>query len=264
MAATETAQDLLYEVRDGIAHVTFNRPQARNALTFAMYERLAEVCGIANEDRSIRAMLLTGAGDKAFAAGTDISQFRAFDKPQDALDYEARIDRVLGALERCRVPTIAAIQGACTGGGAAIAVCCDLRVAAGNARFGFPVARTLGNCLSTGNYARLAALLGPARVKDMIFRARLVEAPEALAIGLVGEVVQDAAALMPRALELAQLVASHAPLTLQATKEALLRLRPTMPAGSGEDLILMCYMSQDFREGMDAFLNKRAPRWQGL
>lgn len=257
-------QDLLYEVRDGIAHLTFNRPQARNALTFAMYDRLAEVCAIANGDRSIRAILLAGAGDKAFAAGTDISQFRAFDKPQDALDYEARIDRVLGTLERCRVPTIAAIQGACTGGGAAIAVCCDLRIAAGNARFGFPVARTLGNCLSTGNYARLAALLGPARVKDMIFRARLVEAPEALAIGLVGEVVQDAAALMPRALELAQLVASHAPLTLQATKEALLRLRPTMPAGSGEDLILMCYMSQDFREGMDAFLNKRAPRWQGL
>jgi enoyl-CoA hydratase/carnithine racemase len=162
------------------------------------------------------------------------------------------------------VPTIAAIQGACTGGGAGIAVCCDLRIAAGNARFGFPVARTLGNCLSTGNYARLAALLGPARVKDMIFRARLVEAPEALDIGLVAEVVADPAALMPRALELAKLVASHAPLTLQATKEALLRLRPTMPAGSGEDLILMCYMSQDFREGMNAFLSKRAPRWQGL
>jgi enoyl-CoA hydratase len=264
MAATEAGQDLLYEVREGIAHVTFNRPQARNALTFAMYERLAGVCAIANTDRSIRAMLLTGAGDKAFAAGTDISQFRAFDKPQDALDYEARIDRVLGALERCRVPTIAAIQGACTGGGAGIAVCCDLRIAAGNARFGFPVARTLGNCLSTGNYARLAALLGPARVKDMIFRARLVEAPEALDIGLVGEVVADPAALMPRALELAKLVASHAPLTLQATKEALLRLRPTMPAGTGEDLILMCYMSQDFREGMNAFLSKRAPRWQGL
>lgn len=264
MAVMQAAQDLLYEVREGIAYVTFNRPQARNALTFAMYERLAEICLAANEDRSIRAMLLTGAGDKAFAAGTDISQFRAFDKPQDALDYEARIDRVLGALERCRVPTIAAIQGACTGGGAGIAVCCDLRIAAGNARFGFPVARTLGNCLSSGNYARLAALLGPARVKDMIFRARLIEAPEAQAIGLVGEVVEDPAALMPRAEELARLVAGHAPLTLQATKEALLRLRAAMPAGAGEDLILMCYMSQDFREGMDAFLNKRPPRWKGL
>ena len=158
MAVTAADQDLLYEVREGIAYVTFNRPQARNALTFAMYERLAEICAAVNEDRTIRAMLLTGAGEKAFAAGTDISQFRAFDKPQDALDYEARIDRVLGALERCRVPTVAAVQGACTGGGAGIAVCCDLRIAAGNARFGFPVARTLGNCLSSGNYARLAAL----------------------------------------------------------------------------------------------------------
>jgi enoyl-CoA hydratase/carnithine racemase len=257
-------QDLLYEVREGIAYVTFNRPQARNALTFAMYERLAEVCAIANEDRSIKAMLLTGAGDKAFAAGTDISQFRAFEKPQDALDYEARIDRVLGALERCRVPTIAAINGACTGGGAGIAICCDLRIAAPGARFGFPVARTLGNCISSGNFSRLAALLGPARVKDMIFRARLIEAPEALAIGLVGEVVEDAGSLMARAEEVTRLVASHAPLTLQATKEMLLRLRPALAPGAGEDLILMCYMSQDFREGMEAFLNKRAPRWKGL
>src|SRR5512134_3552670 len=177
---TSAAEDLIYSVKDGIARLTFNRPQARNALTFAMYEKMAAICEAINNDRSIKAMILTGAGDKAFASGTDISQFRAFKTAQDALDYEARIDRVLGALESCRVPVIAAIAGACTGGGAGIAVCCDLRVAAGNARFGFPVARTLGNCLSTGNYARFAALLGPARVKDMIFRARLVEAPEAL------------------------------------------------------------------------------------
>jgi enoyl-CoA hydratase/carnithine racemase len=262
MGANDGGQDLLYEVRDGIARVTFNRPQARNALTFAMYDRLAEVCGIADRDRSIKAMLLTGAGEKAFAAGTDISQFRAFDKPQDALDYEARIDRVLGALERCRVPTVAAIRGACTGGGAGIAVCCDLRIAAKSLRMGFPVARTLGNCLSSGNYARLAALIGPARVKDMIFRARLIEAEEALAIGLVTEVVDDAA-VMARAEEVTALVASHAPLTLQATKEALRRLRPVLAPGEGDDLVLMCYMSRDFREGMEAFLNKRAPAWKG-
>jgi enoyl-CoA hydratase/carnithine racemase len=262
-AGTAVGEEILYEVRDGVAFVTFNRPQARNALTFAMYERLAEICAIADEDRSIKAVLLTGAGDKAFAAGTDISQFRAFDKPQDALDYESRIDRVLGALERCRVPTIAAVKGACTGGGAGIAMCCDLRIAAGNAKFGFPVARTLGNCISMANYSRLAALIGPARVKDMIFRARLIEASEALAIGFVCEVVEDPAALMDRADEMARLVASHAPLTLRATKEALLRLRPAIPRGEGEDLILMCYMSEDFREGMDAFLNKRAPNWKG-
>ena len=260
---TDVGNELLYEVRDGIAYLTFNRPQARNALTFAMYEGLAEICAAANEDRSIRAMILTGAGEKAFAAGTDISQFRTFDSPEDALGYEARMDRVLGTLERCRVPTIAAIAGACTGGGAAIAACCDLRIGASNARFGFPVARTLGNCLSMSNYARLAALIGPARVKDIIFTARLIDAREAQAIGLLNEVVDDPAALMPRAEELARTIAGNAPLTLQATKEALRRLQARMTPGEGEDLIVMCYMSRDFREGMDAFLNKRTPNWRG-
>ena len=257
------ADDLLYEARDGIGYVTFNRPQARNAMTFAMYERLTEICETANEDRSIRAILMTGAGEKAFAAGTDISQFRTFSTAEDALDYESRIDRVLGAIEMCRAPTIAAIDGACTGGGAAIAACCDLRVATKSARFGFPVARTLGNCLSMNNYARLAALIGPARVKDLIFTARLMEGPEALAAGLVTELVEDHAALKRRAEELAREVADRAPLTLQATKEALRRLRPRLAEGDGRDLVLMCYLSEDFREGMDAFLTKRKPVWQG-
>jgi enoyl-CoA hydratase len=259
----DASQDILYEAKDGIAVVTFNRPQARNAFTFAMYERLAAICATVDQDRSIRAMILTGAGGKAFAAGTDISQFRAFDAPEDALAYEARIDRVLGALEQCRVPTVAAIAGACTGGGAGIAGCCDLRIAAGNAKFGFPIARTLGNCLSMSNYARFTDLIGAARVKELIFTARLIEAPEALGIGLVNEVVEDPAQLMGRAHELARLLAGHAPLTLQATKEALRRLRPTIPPGDGEDLILMCYMSRDFREGMEAFLNKRPPSFSG-
>jgi len=257
------SDDLLFEVRDGIARVTFNRPQARNAFTFAMYERLAEICSSAGSDRSIKAMLLTGAGDKAFASGTDISQFKAFNTAQDAIAYEARIDRVVTALERCRVPTIAVIAGACTGGGGAIAAACDLRIAAANARFGFPVARTLGNCLSMGNYARLVALIGPARTKELIFTARLVDAEEARAIGLVSEVLPDQQALSARAEELAKTVAGLAPLTLRATKEALHRLMARIPPGEGEDLIVMCYMSKDFREGMDAFLNKRPPRWQG-
>ena len=256
-------EEILYEIRDGIARVTFNRPQARNALTFAMYERLAEACAAANADRSIRAMIITGAGDKAFAAGTDISQFRAFKTPQDALDYEARIDRVVGAVEECRVPIIAAVAGACTGGGAGIAACCDIRIGTESARIGFPIARTLGNCLSRGNLSRLAALIGFARAKEIILTARLVEAPEALALGLVGEVVPDHAALMARAEETAKLLTGHAPLTMQATKEALRRLRPKLAPEEGRDLILMCYMSQDFREGMDAFLNKRPPQWKG-
>jgi enoyl-CoA hydratase len=261
------SDELLYEVRDEIGYITFNRPQARNAMTFAMYERLAEICAQVDQDvdrdRSVKALVLTGAGGKAFAAGTDISQFRAFKTPEDALGYESRIDRVLGTLERCRVPTIAAIPGACTGGGLGIATRCDLRIAAPNAKFGFPIARTLGNCLSMGNYARLTTLIGPARVKDLIFTARLVEAREAQAIGLVTEVVEDLTMLMPRAEEVARLVASHAPLTLQATKEAMRRLTPELPREEGRDLILMCYMSEDFREGMDAFLNKRTPQWKG-
>jgi enoyl-CoA hydratase len=255
--------ELLHEVRDGVAYVSFNRPQARNALTFAMYERLAEICNNANADRSIKAIHITGAGDKAFAAGTDISQFRAFDKEQDALDYESRIDRVMQAIERCRVPTIAAIHGACTGGGASIATCCDLRIASRDMKFGFPVARTLGNCLSLASYSRLVYLVGAGLVKDIVFRARLIEADEALAKGLVNELCDDQPSLMKRAEEITRQVASHAPLTLQATKEALLRLRPTVAHGEGNDLVLMCYMSQDFREGTEAFLNKRKPVWKG-
>ena len=257
------SDDLIYAFQDGIARITFNRPQARNALTFAMYERLAEICEAANSDRGIKVMILTGAGGKAFASGTDISQFRAFKTAQDALDYEARIDRVLGVLESCRVPTIAAIDGACTGGGAGIAAACDLRIGTASARIGFPIARTLGNCLSMSNVSRLTALVGPARTKELIFTARLVDASEAQSLGLLGEVVADAAALARRADELALLIASHAPLTLETTKEAVRRLRPNLTRDQGQDLILRAYMSEDFREGMDAFLTKRKPVFRG-
>jgi enoyl-CoA hydratase len=256
-------EDLLFDLEDGIGRITFNRPQARNAFTFEMYERLAEICERANKDQAIRVLVLRGAGDKAFASGTDINQFRAFKTPQDALDYEHRIDRVLSKLEQCRVPTIAAITGACTGGGAGIAACCDLRIGTKSTRIGFPIARTLGNCLSMSNVSRLTALIGPARVKDLIFTARLVEAQEAATVGLLTEVVEDLAALDKRADEIARLVAGNAPLTLNATKQAVARLQKRLTRDEGEDLILMCYTSADFREGLDAFLNKRAPQWRG-
>ncbi|MDA9436107.1 enoyl-CoA hydratase/isomerase family protein [Bradyrhizobium sp. CCBAU 51627] len=257
------ADDLVFERRDGVGWITFNRPQARNAFTFAMYERLAGICEQANDDRSIKVLALRGAGDKAFASGTDINQFREFRTPQDSIDYENRIDRVLTTLEQCRVPTIAAINGFCTGGGAGIAAACDLRIGTRSTRIGFPIARTLGNCLSMSNVSRLTALIGAARVRDLIFTARLVEAAEAASIGLLGEVVDDLTALDQRADEIARLVASHAPLTLNATKQAVARLQRRLSRDEGEDLILMCYTSQDFREGLDAFLNKRAPQWRG-
>lgn len=256
--------EILYAVDNGIGTITLNRPQARNALTFAMYERLAAICSDPAAHGAPKVLVVTGAGDRAFAAGTDIAQFRSFASAQDALDYEEKIERVITAIECCPVPMIAAIAGAVTGGGASIACACDIRIATPTARFGFPIARTLGNCLSMANYARLAALLGPARVKDIVFTARLMEAEEGHRVGLYSEIVADHAALMGRARELATTIAGHAPLTMRATKEALRRLTAaTVPADGGDDLVVMCYDSADFREGMEAFLGKRPALWQG-
>lgn len=257
------SENILFDVKDGIGWVTFNRSEARNAFTLAMYARLEEIVQQAQSNSSVRALVLMGAGDKAFAAGTDISEFKAFSTAEDALNYEARMDRVLTTLERSPLPTIAAIAGVCTGGGAAIAACCDLRIGAANVRFGMPMARTLGNCLSMANYARMAALLGPARVMDIIYTARLIESEEARTIGLLSEVLPDFPSLSKRADELARTVADRAPLTLRVTKESLRRIREKMTPEDDPDLIRMCYMSKDFREGMDAFLNKRKPDWRG-
>lgn len=254
--------EMNHEIRGQTLWIEFNRPQARNALTFGMYEGLAELCQTVPTDGSVRAVVLSGAGGKAFAAGTDMTQFRAFDKAQDALDYEARIDGVLDAVERCPLPTVAAINGACTGGGAAIAAACDLRIAAANLKFGFPIARTLGNCLAAANLARLSSLMGAGRVREMIFTARLIEAEEAYACGLISEILPDEAALMDRAAALADHLANMAPLTLRATKEAMRRTQAVARAQDA-DLIELCYMSNDFRHGLEAFLAKQKPEWTG-
>ena len=257
-------EELLYCVHpDGIATATLNRPAQRNALTLGMYEGLASICAGIKPGGPVKVLIVTGAGDKAFGAGTDIATFRDIKTEQDAFDYEARMDRILSTIEQTAVPTIAAIAGACTGGGAAIANVCDLRIATADMRYGFPIARTLGNCLSMTNLARLAALIGYARTKEILFTARLIAAEEALATGLVSEVLPDHAALILRASQLAATLTSHAPLTLRATKEALRRLRDETLNGRDRDLIALCYTSADFREGMEAFLAKRTPHWQG-
>ena len=201
-------QDLLYKITDSTGWVTFNRPAQRNALTFAMYEGLADICANVPTDGSVKAIVIRGMGDRAFAAGTDMTQFRGFATPQDAWDYEAKTDGVLDRIERCPIPTIAAITGACTGGGAAIAACCDLRITDSRLKFGFPIARTLGNCLSVASLARLSAIISPARVREIIFTARLVGSEEAQAVGLVSEILDDAEAVMARAGELAAKVAA--------------------------------------------------------
>jgi enoyl-CoA hydratase/carnithine racemase len=243
--------DVLHERRGAALWVTFNRPQARNAMTFAMYEALFACCEEADADAAVRVLVLRGAGGKAFVAGTDIRQFTAFESGEDGLEYEATIDRIVGRLETVAKPTIALVDGFAMGSGLALSAACDLRVCTPAATFGLPIARTVGNCLSMENYARLAALLGPARLKDIVFTARSIGADEALAIGLATAVV-DAGEVEAHVEALCERLAAHAPVTLRVTKEALRRLR-TAGMPDGDDLVREAYSSEDFRRTVAAW-----------
>lgn len=255
-------EEIRTERRAGALWIVVDRPAARNALTFAMYDRIAAICRGADEDDSVKAVVIAGSAE-AFVAGTDIAQFVDFTQASQALDYERRMDSWLGAIEDVRVPTIAALRGPVVGGGLAIAAACDLRVAAPSARFGVPVARTLGNCFSAANLVRLAALVGLGRVKELVFTARLIDAQEARAIGLVTEITESEDALETRVAQLVEQLASYAPLTLHATKEMARRIRARMMPEEAADLVALCYTSADFREGVRAFIERRKPVWTG-
>lgn len=247
----------------GIVWMIVDRPQARNAMTFAMWKQLRESAETLAGEASVRAVVVTGAGGEAFVAGTDIAEFRAFAGADDGIAYESRMDAVIGALEAIPVPVIAAIAGACTGGGVSVAAACDLRIGAPNARVGVPIARTLGNCISLRNFARVAELIGVDRVKALLLTGALLGAEDALRAGFLTEVVSSGGALHARAQELAEQIAGLAPLTLRASKEMARRLRAAAAFPDDEDLIRSCYGSRDFREGLTAFLDKRRPDWTG-
>jgi enoyl-CoA hydratase len=243
--------------------LTFNRPESRNAMTWAMYDALVDACERVDASPQVRVFVLRGAGGKAFVSGTDISQFQRFRQPSDAIEYEKRISAVLARLERVTKPTIAQVEGFATGAGCGMVATCDLSVATTSSALGIPIARTLGNCASSGTVARIVNLIGPARAKEMLFTGRLIPAPEAQAIGLITRVVPNDS-IGSEVLTLAREIAANAPLTIRATKEMTRRLMEARhPTQSDADLIEMCYMSADFKEGVSAFLAKRKPQWTG-
>ena len=249
-----------YTKADGIATVLFDRPEAKNAMTWAMYGELAAACEQIASDAEVRVAVFRGAGG-AFVAGTDIQQFTAFKSGQDGIAYERRIEAAIDQIERLAKPVIAVVEGFCVGGGLAIAAACDFRIASPSARFGVPIARTLGNCLSVGNVARLVAQFGPGRTKRMLMLAEMISAEEAAACGFV-DALAAPGEIDAKLGEMCKRLLSHAPITMLNAKEAIRRIRvQNLPDGT--DLIVAAYGSADFKEGVDAFLAKRPPNWQG-
>jgi enoyl-CoA hydratase/carnithine racemase len=255
--------EVLFERNPPVATITLNRPRFRNALTWAMYDELIAICAQIAKDREVRAVIVRGAGDKAFAAGTDIMQFSEVRSGADGIAYEARVERTISALEALNKPTLAAIEGYAVGAGAALALACDLRYGSTSAQIGAPIARTLGNCLSVDNYARLLDALGLGLTKELLFRARLATAEEAKAAGVLNEVVPEGQTFA-RAMEVATEISAHAPLTIQVTKETLRRLQKNRAAANTDDLIAQVYGSADFREGVAAFTERRKPHFRGV
>ena len=245
----------------GVASVLFNRPEAHNAMTFAMYDRLEQACAQISADNSVRAVVFRGAAGEAFVAGTDINEVRDFKTAEDGLRYESRIERTIELVERIEAPTLAVVTGAAMGGGLVLAAACDLRLITPRARFGVPIARTVGNCLSVANTARLVASLGVSRAKRMLLLAEIMDAGEAVTCGFALEIVAPDE-IDRRAAELTGVLYQTRRSRWASPKEAIRRLVATgLP--NGDDLVRLAYGSGDFKEGVSAFLEKRKPVWTG-
>jgi enoyl-CoA hydratase/carnithine racemase len=238
--------------------VTFNRPDARNAMTFAMYQGLADACARVDADPDLRVLVLRGAGGRAFVAGTDIAQFRGF-TGADGVEYEKTIDEILGALAAVQKPVVAIIDGHCVGGGLGIAACADIRVASERASFSVPIAKTLGNTLSVNTLRRLVRAFGEPRTASMLLMARRVDAQEALLSGFLTEVADDLDAAAERVVEQ---VAGGAPLTQWSIKENLRRLNAGAEVDDS-DVVSTVYGSEDFAGAVEAFLTKDTREWTG-
>jgi enoyl-CoA hydratase/carnithine racemase len=252
------AAETIFAVDGPIAYFTLNRPDAGNAMTWAMYDELIEACERVDADRALRVLVIRANGG-VFCTGTDIGQFRSFTSAPDGLGYEQRLESALARLERVEVPTIAQIEGIAAGAGFAIALACDLRVCTPAARFGVPIARTLGNALSIANCARLVDHLGPTLTRDLLFTGRLCGVEEAPIATRIAESLHVAHVVD----ELAATIVRNAPLTIRAFKAALAHVSGRENVERVQELIGACYASDDFRQAVAAFLEKRPTSFNG-
>lgn len=257
----ERIAEVRLELRNDVAYIIFDHVAARNAMTVGMYQSLKSICEDLAKNPKAKVAILRGAGGKSFVSGSDIAQFSGFTSGEDGISYEEGIDQYLAPLATLPIPTIAVIDGMAVGGGLAIASCCDFRISTPDARFGVPIAKTLGNCLSAGNVAWLVAHLGVNIVKRMLLLAELVTAPELLKQGYL-LATYPAENLELEANQLAERLMKLAPITQKTTKLTLARLiKNNLPDCS--DLIRECYGSKDFKNGVSAFLDGKPSVWTG-
>ena len=258
---SDAPPELLVEQDGPVLTVTFNRARQRNAMTWAMYEGLYDACERVDADDEVRVMVLRSSSEKAFIAGTDIGQFADFTSGEDGVAYEVKIARITNRLEDVDVPTVAAVRGYCVGGGLGLASVCDLRIATPSARFGVPIARTLGNCLSMNGYSVLLAQLGPSLALDLLLRARLLTGEEAHALGFVAELSAEDD-LEATTESVVQTLLGHAPVSMWAAKEAVRRFRrAAIP--DGDDIVARAFGSEDFGRAVAAFATKERVAWEG-
>lgn len=249
------------EIRGKFAYVTFDHVAARNAMTVGMYESLKTICQDIAKNPAIRVAIFRGAGGKSFVSGSDIAQFANFQNGQDGIRYEEAIDDYLAPLAMLPIPTIAVIDGMAVGGGLAIASCCDFRISTPEAKFGVPIARTLGNCLSASNVAWLVAHMGVNIVKRMLLLAELIPAAQLLQQGYLLATYEQAE-LAKEADVLAQKLSALAPITQKSSKLTLARLiKSQLP--DCNDLVRETYGSADFKNGVASFLKGESPIWIG-
>lgn len=256
---------LISEVRGPALWLTFNRPHRLNAATPEMEDLIVRACESVAESPDIRVVVFAGATGRksAFMAGADTDTFGSVSTEADVSQVEAHSERTLTVIEDLPIPTIAVLDGAVVGQGALIASCCDVLLCGPDVKFGFPIARTVGNCLSTKNLMRLVRLVGRPYVRSMIMRARLLTGQELAAAGATLDVAESTEELWRQADRTAETIASLAPLTLRGTKETLRRDMRTETFVDNADLVNQAYLSQDSREALAAFAEKRSPRWTG-